>query len=191
MPSSLTRVLSRALGFSPYLPVSVYGTGGSSAPHAAFLGSMESASSRGRSHFLITSRCWTCVCGCRLLHIPPTGLNRIPLPDGISFFVPACFNASRAGAGILTCLPSTTPFGLVLGPDLPWEDEPGPGNLRFSARRILTSFVATHACIFSSMNSTCPCRSRFSAHGMLLYHSAESAASVFSLAPLYLRRRFT
>ena len=27
LPSSLTRVLSRALGFSPYLPVSVYGTG--------------------------------------------------------------------------------------------------------------------------------------------------------------------
>ncbi len=27
LPSSLTRVLSRALGFSPHLPVSVYGTG--------------------------------------------------------------------------------------------------------------------------------------------------------------------
>ncbi len=27
LPSSLTRVLSRALGSSPYLPVSVYGTG--------------------------------------------------------------------------------------------------------------------------------------------------------------------
>jgi hypothetical protein len=27
LPSSLTRVLSRALGFSPYLPVSVCGTG--------------------------------------------------------------------------------------------------------------------------------------------------------------------
>ena len=37
-----------------------------------------------------------------------------------------------------TCFPSTTPFGLVLGPDLPWADEPSPGNLRFSAGLILT-----------------------------------------------------
>ncbi|GAW30222.1 hypothetical protein ULO1_27920, partial [Carboxydocella sp. ULO1] len=29
-------------------------------------------------------------------------------------------------------------FGLGLGPDLPWADEPSPGNLRFSAGRILT-----------------------------------------------------
>ena len=37
-----------------------------------------------------------------------------------------------------TCYPSTTPFGLALGPDLPWADEPSPGILRFSAARILT-----------------------------------------------------
>ena len=28
---------------------------------------------------------------------------------------------------------------LGLGPDLPWADEPSPGNLRFSMERILTS----------------------------------------------------
>ena len=38
-----------------------------------------------------------------------------------------------------TCCPSTTPFGLALGPDLPWADEPSPGNLRFSTVKILTS----------------------------------------------------
>ena len=42
------------------------------------------------------------------------------------------------GAGISTCCPSATPFGLVLGPDLPWADEPSPRNLRFSTARILT-----------------------------------------------------
>ena len=29
-------------------------------------------------------------------------------------------------------------FGLSLGPDLPWADEPSPGNLRLSTARILT-----------------------------------------------------
>ena len=43
-----------------------------------------------------------------------------------------------AGAGISTCCPSTTPLGLALGPDLPREDEPSPGNLGQSVCRILT-----------------------------------------------------
>ena len=33
---------------------------------------------------------------------------------------------------------SLTPLGLGLGPDLPWEDEPSPGNLSHSVGRILT-----------------------------------------------------
>ena len=41
--------------------------------------------------------------------------------------------------GISTCCPSSTPFGLDLGPDLPWGDEPSPGNLRLSTGMILTS----------------------------------------------------
>ena len=36
------------------------------------------------------------------------------------------------------CCPSDTPFGLSLGPDLPWADEPSPGNLRLSMAWILT-----------------------------------------------------
>ena len=43
-----------------------------------------------------------------------------------------------AGTGISTCCPSTTPFGLALGPDLPRADEPSSGNLGFSVRGILT-----------------------------------------------------
>ena len=49
---------------------------------------------------------------------------------------------SIGGIGISTNCPSTTPFGLALGPDLPWEDEPSPGTLRFSAGRILTCLLA-------------------------------------------------
>ena len=43
------------------------------------------------------------------------------------------------GTGISTCCPSTTPLGLALGPDLPRADQLYPGNLRYSAWRILTS----------------------------------------------------
>ena len=39
--------------------------------------------------------------------------------------------------GISTRCPSSTPFGLDLGPDLPWADEPSPGNLRLSTGAIL------------------------------------------------------
>ena len=42
------------------------------------------------------------------------------------------------GAGISTCCPSTTALALALGPDLPREDQLYPGNLRYSAFKILT-----------------------------------------------------
>ena len=80
---------------------------------------------------------------------PPTGLNQdIQHLDDLSFSVTPSLKLS--GTGILTRFPSVTPFGLTLGPDLPWEDEPCPGNLGFTARWILTTFVATHACILTS-----------------------------------------
>ena len=54
--------------------------------------------------------------------------------------------------GISTCCPSTTPFGLALGPDLPWADEPAPGNLSLSADRILT-YLALLIPAFSLLNA--------------------------------------
>ena len=54
----------------------------------------------------------------------------------LSTYVPTVL--SYHSAGISTCCPSDTPFGLSLGPDLPWADEPSPGNLRLSTARILT-----------------------------------------------------
>jgi len=54
---------------------------------------------------------------------------------------------------------------LGLGPGLPWADEPSPGNLRFSAGRILTCLIAysyrhSHFCTVhcSSRYSFCPYR---------------------------------
>ena len=42
-----------------------------------------------------------------------------------------CF-APNGGTGISTSCPSPTIFVLGLGPDLPWADEPSPGNLGLS-----------------------------------------------------------
>ena len=61
-----------------------------------------------------------------------------PLPRFPSTPVSLVFFKYIGGAGISTCCPSDTPFGLSLGPDLPWADEPSPGNLRLSMAWILT-----------------------------------------------------
>ena len=44
----------------------------------------------------------------------------------------------KAGTGISTGCPSTTPVGLALGPDLPWADQLDPGTLSQSAHTFLT-----------------------------------------------------
>jgi hypothetical protein len=116
LPSSLTRVLSSALGFSPYLPVSVFGTITWVSRLEDFLGSMGSVSLfrfRGSSSHLgiyIKSRIF--------LRLLPTCLNHLfhQMDD-----LPSCFPPSLkryfGGTGILTCFPSPTPCGLGLGID--------------------------------------------------------------------------
>ena len=59
-----------------------------------------------------------------------------------------------SSTGILTCLPSTTPFGLALGPDSPPMDEPCGGTLRFSGHWILTNVFVTQADILTPKVST-------------------------------------
>ena len=61
-----------------------------------------------------------------------------PLPRFPSTPVSLVLFKYIGGAGISTCCPSDTPFGLSLGHDLTWADEPSPGNLRLSTARILT-----------------------------------------------------
>ena len=59
---------------------------------------------------------------------------RLPL----SFRVPTVL--LYCSTGISTCCPSATAFALALGPDLPRADQLYSGNLRYSAKRILTFF---------------------------------------------------
>ena len=118
LPSSLARVLSRALEYSSRPPESVCSTVTEGALHAAFLGSVESPSCRTeiRPHHL--SGYCPSVCLSRVLEEHPTGLNADPCTAlGLSYSVPAYFNAFPSSAGILTCFPSPTPLGLGLGSD--------------------------------------------------------------------------
>ena len=52
--------------------------------------------------------------------------------------LPSIDQSIISGIGISTDYPSLTPFDLSLGPDLPWADEPSPGNLRLSTEEFLT-----------------------------------------------------
>ena len=45
---------------------------------------------------------------------------------------------AHSGTGISTGCASTTPLGLALAPDLPWEDYPSPGTLGLPAEGFLT-----------------------------------------------------
>ena len=67
------------------------------------------------------------------LVLAPCFLSGLVLP----FRVPTVL--CQRSTGISTCPPSPTPFGLSLGPDFPRADQLYPGNLRYSAWRILTS----------------------------------------------------
>ena len=182
LPSSLTRVLSRALGFSPHPPVSVCGTG---------------------SFFLSRDFSWQLASTASVLDFPPH--HAFGLTDGFPYLSPilACtyssnrtlclalcvipsIHASKGGTGISTSCPSPTPSGLGLGPGLPWADEPSPGILRLPAGRILTCLIVylyRHS-LFCTLHVSFP--SRFSGYRTLLYQLTfvNSASSVHCLSPV-------
>ena len=68
-------------------------------------------------------------------------------------YVFSSLHRNGASTGILTCWPSTTPFGFALGPDWPWTDYRCSGNLRLSANRFLACFIVTYAYICFSNRS--------------------------------------
>ena len=125
MPSSLTMLLPSALGFSPHLPVSVYGTG-TVQTIAAFLGSWLThfpTFVRYASRLRIVTR--ICQRGSYL------ACRGIPFPLVLSLCVPTVL--LYCSTGISTCCPSATSFDLTLGPDLPRADQLYSGNLGYSA----------------------------------------------------------
>jgi hypothetical protein len=114
LQSSLTRVLSSALGFSPRPPESVCGTDTSLAPRGDFLGSMGS-----RTSGLAATSSPLGVMDSRFYPTSPSYRLEPPRPSGgcAALLRPPSLQRQRGGTGILTCHPSSTPFGLDLGSD--------------------------------------------------------------------------
>lgn len=139
LPSSLTRVLSRASGFSPRLPVSVSGTGTGSLVRGF---SWQFGFSCFATYFSLP---FTSQALCRAVFPTrrPTGLDALFQPCAQPTLLRHPFlQAITGGIGLSTDSPSPTPFGLGLGPGLLWADEPSPEILRLSAGRILTCLLA-------------------------------------------------
>ena len=66
----------------------------------------------------------------------PNRLNRLYHQPAHAILLRQRF-AHKGGTGISTSCPSPTTIVLGLGPDLPWADEPSPGNLGLSTGRFL------------------------------------------------------
>ena len=109
-------------------------------------------------------------------------------PLRLSFCVTASFFGS---AGIYTCCPSPTTSVLGLGPDLPWVDEPSPGNLGLSTAK----FLASLSLLIPAFSLVCrpPCLSiRLQpAYNAPLPRISASIASVSRFSPGHFRRTTT
>ena len=127
MPSSLTRVLSLVLGFSPRPPASVCGTGTHTiistfscqrgfTCFATFKFSLPIAAQLTSAYFTTES---------------PNRLDGLYHQPAHAILLRQCIT-HIGGTGISTSCPSPTTSVLGLGPDLPWADEPSPGNLGLS-----------------------------------------------------------
>ena len=95
-----------------------------------------------------------------------------------------------SSTGISTCYPSTTSFDLALGPDLPRADQLYPGNLGYSAGRILT-FLSLLIPAFSLLITPLllTVQLRRGKNAPLPTNFISSTASVVCFSPGHFRRR--
>jgi hypothetical protein len=103
--------------------------------------------------------------------LPALRPRRVQLhPSGVPPTLARPPRARARGSGILTGFPSPTPLGLGLGTDLPCADRLYAGNLRLSARGVLTRVIATYADRVDSIRSTRPSGTASLQNGTLAYH---------------------
>jgi hypothetical protein len=137
LPSSLTIVLPIALVFSTCPPVSVWGTGTVLTHCWAFLGSIGSVTSSESTRHHVSGLMPQLSSGpptrlpvdyhrhgsLTFLRPPPATRNQIVRfvrrqPPSLQYWA----WREHGGTGISTSCASTTPLGLALAPDSPWED---------------------------------------------------------------------
>ena len=158
LPSSLTIVIPLALVCSTCPPVLVWGTGTMSTRYWAFLGSIGLMTSPEAARYHVSEYmrpgfAWSSSYTLTPV-LPFTGF--IYLPASPYSFPQQCGSVridrsqhsplatkywngrEHGGTGISTSCASTTPLGLALAPDSPWEDWPRPGTLGHTAEGVLT-----------------------------------------------------
>ena len=105
LPSSLTRVLPRTLGFSPRIPVSVYGTGGAcltrSFSRQCGVGSFASVSGSSASRLRLSVYGFACTLSYTLTQELPISCLRTLLRHSIA-------QTTHTGTGISASCPSPT-----------------------------------------------------------------------------------
>ena len=119
------------------------------------------------------------------------------LPSTGSYYPSVSMRLIYGGTGISTSYPSPTTIVLGLGPDLPWADEPSPGNLGLSTCKFL-AYISLLIPAFSLLYrpqvlpvllqpvhyAPLPLTNRVNT-------VCKPEASVVCLAPLHLRRTIT
>ena len=107
LPSSLTRVLPRTLGFSPRIPVSVYGTGGRSLTRSfsrqCRLNPFKNLAVPYASRLALLWDGFACPTRRTLAH-------GLPFPCGPAFLCHSLAQTIPAGSGFSTGCPSPTPL---------------------------------------------------------------------------------
>ena len=98
----------------------------------------------------------------------------------------------KGGTGISTSCPSPTTVVLGLGPDLPWADEPSPGNLGLSTAMflaLLSLLIQAFSLLYRPRLLSVPLQPVHYAPLPLLIWNPKLRWCV--LAPLHLRRTIT
>ena len=118
-----------------------------------------------------------------------TPLNRLYHQPAHAILLCQCFTL-YGGTGISTSCPSPTTSVLGLGPDLPWADEPSPGNLGLST----ATFLALLSLLIPALSLLYPphvLSVMLLEYTMLLYRSLDPIASASRFSPGHLRRSTT
>ena len=186
LPSSLTRVLPFVSGFSPRPPASVSGTG-------ALRYTSNFSRQRELSRFPTLFRSRMCPAS-RFAYFTTTRpllLHGLYHQPAHAILLCQCLTC-KGGTGISTSYPSPTTIVLGLGPDLPWADEPSPGNLGLSTCKFL-AYISLLIPAFSLL-----CRPRLlpvpllpAYDAPLPLHIVQPEASVVCFSPGHLRRTIT